>query len=268
MQPQQNLGVQFYTFGLFDRAGIPHAVFTRLGGISPPPWASLNVGGTVGDEPRRVRENRERSFRAVNRDPVTIFDVWQVHGTDAVRALAPRQPDAGYTRGDILLTDRKAVSLFMRFADCVPVLLADRSGRAVGMVHAGWKGTVKGAAGSAVESFCSLFGIPPEDILAGIGPSIGPDHYEIGADVAALVQDAFPEQRDRFLRVVDGSTYFDLWEANRWQLQSAGVRDIEMAGMCTACQPRLWYSHRGERGQTGRFGALIAVPAPEASETG
>ena len=117
-------------------ANIPHAFFMRHGGVSPAPWASLNVGGGVGDNLERVIENRHRSFRALGRDPVSVFDVWQVHGNDVVCADTPRLKDEPYTKADCILTDAPQVSLFMRFADCVPIMLYDPYRRIVGLAHA------------------------------------------------------------------------------------------------------------------------------------
>jgi hypothetical protein len=150
----------------------------------------------------------------------------------------------------------------MRFADCVPVLLHDPVRGVVGLAHAGWMGTVRGTITAAVSAMQSGFGSAPEDIRAGIGPSIGPDHYQVGEDVAAQVRQAFGPDSDRLLAVRDGSIFFDLWAANRLHLQRAGVRQIELAGLCTACHLDDWYSHRAEHGRTGRFGALIALGGP------
>src|SRR5512140_3241218 len=119
-----NNGVRYYTFDVFPRT-VHQAVFTRQGGVSPAPWASLNVGGTVGDDRQRVQENRIRSFAALGRRIESLFDVWPVHSADAVFADAPRPPEVDHTRADIILTDRPAVTLYMRFADCVPILLHD-----------------------------------------------------------------------------------------------------------------------------------------------
>jgi copper oxidase (laccase) domain-containing protein len=103
------------------------------------------------------------------------------------------------------------------------------------------------------------FGSTPGDILAGIGPSIGPDHYEVGPDVVSQVRQAFGQSASRLLTDHAGATHFDLWTANRLALEKAGVWQIELAGLCTACHTEDWYSHRAERGRTGRFGAIIAL---------
>jgi len=253
-----NNGVRYYRFEIFP-SFIAQAVFTRHGGVSPAPWDSLNVGGTVGDEVARVRENRARSFAALGRSPESIFDVWQVHSAEAVRAGAPRDLSQDPLRADIILTDRPEVSLYMRFADCVPILLHDPQQGVVGLAHAGWQGTVRGAAAAAVRAMYEGYGSKPEDILAGIGPSIGPDHYEVGADVISQVEQAFGPGAEGVIERRAGRTYLDLWKANYAQLQNSGVRQIEVAGLCTGCHLDDWYSYRLEKPKTGRFGALIAL---------
>jgi hypothetical protein len=213
----------------------------------------------VGDDPQRVRLNRTRAFEALERDPVTLYDVWQVHGTTVAVAEAPRPPEAPYIQADAILTDRPGVTLLMRFADCVPLLFHDPVHRVAGIAHAGWLGTVRGVAAATVAAMQSRFGTDPADLLAAIGPSIGPDHYEIGPDVVTQVQQAFGPQSTAVLHASSGRITFDLWAANRLLLEAAGVGRIEVAGQCTACHPDDWYSHRLEKGRTGRFGAMIAL---------
>jgi YfiH family protein len=252
-------GLRYYTFDIFP-ATLTQAVFTRRGGVSPAPWDALNVGGTVGDEAARVRENRRRSFDAAGRQLDSMFDVWQVHSAEVMMARAARNTEEDYHKADIIITDRPEVTLFMRFADCVPVLLHDPVQAVVGMVHAGWLGTVRAASRAAVEAMVAQYGSRPGDIMAGIGPSIGVDHYEVGVDVLAEVKSAFGAAEPELIQKRDGKTYLDLWAANRVQLEQAGIRQIEVAGLCTACHTDDWFSHRAENGKTGRFGALIALP--------
>jgi len=254
----QHNGLRYYTFDILPK-NIVQAVFTRQGGVSPRPWNSLNVGGSVGDDLAHVRENRIRSFKALGRAPYSIHDVWQVHSADVVYAGAPRSLDTDYQKADILLTDNPQVTLFMRFADCTPILLYDPVRKVIGIVHSGWLGTVRSAARVAAEAMQERYGSNPADILAAIGPSIGPDHYEIGEDVIAQVRNTFGANADSLLKEHGESIHFNLWEANRILLEDAGVEQIEIASICTACHPDDWFSHRGEKGKTGRFGALIAL---------
>jgi len=251
-------GVRYLTFDAFPK-NIVHAIFTRQGGLSPTPWDSLNVGGTVGDERERVLENRYRAFRALGRDPHSMFDVWQVHSADVVITQAPHLSQPPEFKADAILTDRPGVTLFMRFADCVPILLHDPKKGLIGIAHAGWQGTVKKIAKATVDAMQAAYGSNPADILAAIGPSIGPDHYEIGPDVIERVRASFDGDSDMLLHPHDGRVHLDLWAANRLTLEQAGVEQVEVAGLCTACVPDDWFSHRAQKGKTGRFGALIAL---------
>jgi polyphenol oxidase len=256
----QHNSIRYYAFDLFP-PDIVQGVFTRRGGVSPAPWESLNVGGTVGDETGRVQQNRVRSFEALGRQLGSMFDVWQVHSSDAVFADAPRPAEAPYQKADIIFTDRPEVTLYMRFADCVPILLHDPRRRVVGIAHAGWLGTVRFTAAAAVRAMVEHYGSRPEDIQAAVGPSIGPDHYEVGPDVIARVQESFGPDAAPLIVERGGKQHFDLWQANRLQLEQAGVGQIELAGLCTACHLDDWFSHRAVKGRTGRFGALIALGA-------
>ena len=243
----------------FDSLQTKHAIFTRHGGVSPQPWVSLNVGGTVGDDLARVRHNRLLSFEAMDCPPESIFDVWQVHSADAVCARAPRPVDESYRQADIILTDQRQVTLFMRFADCVPIMVHDPRNGVIGIAHAGWMGTLRDVASATVEALKKNYGSDPREIIACIGPSIGPDHYEIGADVILQVMQKFGDESELILTSHQGKIHFNLWETNRLLLERAGVEKIEIAGVCTACDTGDWFSHRAEKGRTGRFGALMAL---------
>jgi YfiH family protein len=252
----QHNGLRYFQF---EALNTRHALFTRHGGVSPEPWSSLNVGGTVGDELDRVKKNRELSFRALGRQPDSIFDVWQVHSSDVVCAHAPRVEGDSLRQADVILTDRPEVTLFMRFADCVPILFHDPRRAVVGVAHAGWMGTLRDVPSAAVNALKTNYGCNPADILAFIGPSIGPDHYEIGADVILQVMQKFGDDSEQVLQSYNGKIHFDLWRTNQILLERTGIEKIENAGICTACHTEDWFSHRAEKGRTGRFGALISL---------
>ncbi len=253
----QVAAIRYYTFESLAHPGITQAVFTRRGGVSPAPWDSLNVGGYLGDDLEHTYQNRALSFQAVGREPASVYDVWQVHSDQVICADAPRR--APHLQADAILTDSPAVTLFMRFADCVPIFLHDPVRGVVGLAHAGWQGTVKGIARLAVEAMQARYGSRPADIRAGIGPSIGAHHYTVGAEVIARARASFGEAAATFLPEADGAVQFDLWAANRFLLEQAGVFRVEVSGLCTACHPEDWFSHRAQKGHTGRFGALLAL---------
>jgi polyphenol oxidase len=250
--------LKYFVFDSFPQDKIGHGIFTRLGGVSPDPWRSLNMGGLVNDSKENIIENRRRLFDSMGRPVESLFDVWQIHSASVINTQIPRPLHEEHRKADGILTDNPNITLLMRFADCVPVVLFDPVKKVVGLVHAGWQGTVKEIAGEAVQQMRLLYGCLPENILAGIGPSIGVDHYEVGEDVVTCVETVFGDYSKLLLKHKNLThAHFDLWQANKWVLEKNGVKNIEIAGICTACNVKEWYSHRGENGKTGRFGAVI-----------
>jgi YfiH family protein len=260
MQPLMVDGLTCYQFESFAAHGIPHGVFARHGGVSPEPYASLNMSVSTGDSPENVHHNRGRAFRALGRNPDTLADLWQVHSTDVIVADAPNGTRQYLAKADTLLTDQPAVTLFLRFADCVPILLLDRRRQAVGVVHAGWRGTLKQAVAAAVGAMGERYGSNPADLVAGIGPSIGPCHYAVGPEVVAETRQVFGADSEGLLPAVNGGHHLDLWAANETTLRRSGVEQVEVARMCTYCHSHDFYSHRAQGSRTGRFGALIGLP--------
>lgn len=258
--PFRQIGtLRYYGFDLLEKEGLFHAAITREGGVSPPPWNSLNLGGSGGDDRSRIIQNRDLLFQAFNISGKNIFDVWQVHGDTVICSDRPRDPEKPHQKADAIITDRRNIVLLMLFADCVPIILYDPVQEAVGIAHAGWKGTVLKVAAKTVKQMGICYGSEPENIRAVIGPSIGPDHYSIGTDVIQSVRDSFGFMADDFIRSDNHGVKFDLWESNRFILENSGVKQIEVAGICTACHTKDWFSHRAENGQTGRFGVLVGL---------
>lgn len=252
--------LRYYSFSSLDPHPLTQAIFTRQGGMSLAPWESLNVGGTVGDDPDSVAGNIRGIFRAMGFDPNSYFDVWQVHSARVQVVESPRS-DLEIPRADSMITNNPQVTLFMRFADCVPIYLYDPVGHAAGIVHAGWKGVIKDAPGAAVRAMVKSFGSNPSDLLAAIGPSICVDCYPIGEEVVEMVKGVFKNGRSNHLVEQGDQILFNLWSACQSRLKAEGVEQIEQSSICTATNPKDWYSHRGERGNTGRFAALIRLRA-------
>ncbi len=250
----------FYRFEQAADAGLTHGVFTRRGGVSEMPYASLNVGATVGDRPDHVLANRQRMAAVLDVREADIRTAWQVHSADVLVVRRGDVQDWPPPRADALITADSGVPLAMRFADCVPLLFYDPVKQVLGLAHAGWRGTIAGVGPATVETMVAAFGSQPADIIAGIGPSIGPQHYEVGPEVAARVREMFDDMAG-LLRPSgrDGHAYLDLWEANRRMLAAAGVQQIEVAGICTYEHVDEFYSHRAEHGRTGRFGMLAVL---------
>ncbi len=251
-------GLRYYSFEIFSDT-LTQAVFTRRGGVSPAPWHSLNLGGAVGDDPAHVVENRLRLFSAMRRSPASMRDVWLVHSTDIIYADSLRPLDTPTPKADIIFTNNPNVSLFMRFGDCVPILFHDPVKKVIGIAHAGWLGTLRGVVGSAARGMQSHYGCDPKNIVAGIGPSIGVDHYEVGADVVSQFHEKYPQHAAEIVQTKNGNPHLDLWTANALQLKSVGVNQVQVSGVCTACHLDDWFSHRAEKGKTGRFGALMSL---------
>jgi len=249
-------GLLHARFETLERAGVPHAVCGRLGGLSRPPFDSLNTGSTVGDDPEAVAGNMRRICQVLGVAQARMVTAHLVHGT-RVAVVGPKHADSVVPETDGLVTLSPQVVLFLRFADCVPLLLHDTRTGAVGLGHAGWKGTLEGIASALVEAMQEAFHTRPEDLIAGIGPAIGPCCYEVGPDVADLVGHSTPELAPRVLWSKNGRSHLDLWQANRLQFLSAGVGEVQVADICTACRRDLFFSHRGDSGRTGRFGVAI-----------
>jgi polyphenol oxidase len=187
----------------------------------------------------------------------SIYDVWQVHSSDIVHTEAPRPLDVEHIKADAIVTTNPEVTLFMRFADCVPVMMYDPKKKVAAIVHAGWQGTVKKIAAKTVDYLVAKFAVDPANLVAGIGPSIGPCHYQVGEEVVRAVKEQFPQDHDELIITNEGKWFFDLWRCNELQLSNNGVGSIEVARLCTACDTGTWFSHRAEKGKTGRLGAAI-----------
>ncbi|NOZ06828.1 MAG: peptidoglycan editing factor PgeF [Chloroflexi bacterium] len=251
-------GVVFYQFTMLGNNGLfSHGIFSRRGGVSRPPWHSLNVGRTVGDDAAAVQTNHQRIYNTLNLPAAHRATARQVGGA---QVACVTEEDAGYIfpATDALVTNVPGVPLVMRFADCLPIVLYDRVQGVAGLVHAGWKGTVRRIVQAAVQTMTRKYGCLPANIRAGIGPGIGPCCYEVGADVIRLVRQELPYPRLLESRA-HGHAHLDLWEANRVLLAETGVTQIELAGLCTACHTDEWFSHRREHGRTGRFAVVIAL---------
>jgi polyphenol oxidase len=252
-------GLVYLQFESFQKFPLFHGIFTRHGGVSRASYQSLNTGGTVGDDPQAVLENHKRIYRTAGFDFSSRFDVWQVHGNKILKTDAPRPVDVPHPKADGIITDHPDVTLFMRFADCVPLLMFDPLHHAIGIIHAGWQGTCKKIAQAGVEAMVSAFNSDPAHLLVGIGPSICSSCYEVGEDVRQAFEESFGPAWINYFQKVEKRWHLDLWRVNANVLREAGVRHIETAKICTACHLDDWYSHRAEKGRTGRFAVLMGL---------
>ncbi len=258
MQKQIRHGVAFYTFDTLNHThALVHGISTRHGGVSPAPFHTLNLGQSVGDDRANVAQNHQRLYNALGLDLHATIDARQAQA-DSVAIVEERHRGACIPNVDALLTRTPNLPLLLRFADCVPIVMFDPVRRAIGIVHAGWRGTVLKIATRAAQGMFDSFGTRPRDLIVGIAPSIGPCCYRIGDDVIAQVRTAFANADELLIPQSDG-IHFDLWQANAQQFRALGVEQIEMANLCTAHRTDDFYSWRAEKAMTGRFGAIIAL---------
>lgn len=259
-------GVWYGWFSHFNSATVAHAVSTRLGGRSQAPFATLNLGLHTGDAEDAVRLNRKMFCQATGIELSKVVTAEQVHGSRVMLVEAADAGKGAYEFGDALaaadalITNTPDLPLLLFFADCVPVLIVDPVNKAIGVSHAGWKGTVAKIAQKTVLAMRDHFGTRPQECLVGIAPSIGPCCYEVDDVVASQCKAQF-EHWQAMLKPEGEKWRLNLWLANQIQLAEIGVltRNIEISGVCTACNTSLFFSYRAERGLTGRIGAVISL---------
>jgi polyphenol oxidase len=266
MQQKEQNGIVYFQFEQLHEpergnGRVRHAVFGRRGGVSPAPFASLNLSVSVPDEKERVYANRRRAYALFGRDTDSVVHAHLVHGR-AVARVTTTDNATWVEHIDGLITNEPGCALTMNYADCTPIFLYDPVHQAIGLGHAGWQGCVVDLPGAMVRAMQAAFGSRPEQLRAGIGPCIGPCCYEVGEPVITAVQQAFT-QAAKLLIPQPGRTrpHFDLPAANRHNLLRAGLGPdrIEPSAFCTACRTDLFFSHRAEQGRTGRFGAIFLL---------
>jgi YfiH family protein len=251
--------------GKLAALGLLHGFSTRQGGVSRGAFSSLNLSRDVDDEPAAVEENRRRLARLGAFEPDRLVEMRQEHSDRVIVLPAGQEPPAD-ARGDALIAFGRDAVLGIRTADCLAVLLADRRRRAVAAVHAGWRGTLAEVVRRAVEELARR-GCDPGDLVAALGPCIRACCFTVGPEVA----ERFVREQDPGLarRDGEGRWHVDLAGANRRQLIRAGVPDaaIEDLSLCSACRAELFFSHRRDRGRTGRNLAFISL-APAGGPAG
>ena len=225
------------------------AFSTRLGGVSEGAFASLNLGVYTDDEPTNVHENRKRLCGRVGVDPETATMAWQYHSAVVAKAdgRGVVTPGLEFERCDGLWTDEPGRAVMLLTADCLPIAITRTNGRpAVAVLHAGWRGLLAGIAEAGARA------LGGGSLAAAVGPGIGPCCYEVGDEVAASF-------RERFGHDVVVGRRLDLAEAAERALRAAGCETVERVGLCTSCDEELFFSHRRDRGRTGRQGIVAAL---------
>ena len=260
-------GIATVTFPrLADENVLRHAVSTRTGGVSRGSHRSLNISHKVQDDPSRVRENRTLLSRALGMDLNRVVYVDQVHGDRVLKLDAANRPSEGDSlgEGDGLITNEKGIPIMLLVADCLPVFFYDSTHQAVGLAHAGWRGTVSHVAAKTLLAMGEAYGTRPEEVRAVLGPSIGACCYEVGKDVLKEFAEVFPWSEEVFQKSSQQHWKLDLAEANARQLLEIGLKEENLirSGLCTIRHNDLFYSHRAEAFEsqaTGRFGAFMML---------
>lgn len=292
--------VRYVQFGHFLQfPDLIHASFTRLGGYSKTPYRGLNVACSTGDDFESVIRNRLLALQALRIGAYPCATMWMVHGAEVAvldgdgwddwrtdwshRSYQVDQHELIWTtkprrKADALITRHRGVALAMSSADCVSLMFYDPVEGAIGIAHAGWRGTARGIAAATIDAMSEQFGSLACNIRAGIGPSIGSCCYEVTEEVRNIFMGQQEFDRDpidvRYRNLVRESAVFtvrglhgrsslrlDMWETNRNQLLMSGVlpEHIESSELCTSCEKERFFSHRGEHGKAGRFPSILAL---------
>jgi YfiH family protein len=258
-------GVVVYVSPQLEQIGVHHGFSTRIGGTSPAPFDSLNLGNPNGvelqDDRSRIAGNYDRLLVAVGLAGRPRYFVHQVHGAEV--AVVRSSMFSVDQKADALATELPGTVVSVRVADCCPVLLSSKDGRAVAAIHAGWRGTVGGVIPATIKVLCELSGAKPTDLLAAVGPCIGMDAFEVGPEVLAEFAREFGGDA-LIRRRPDGKGHADVPGGCRTQLIRAGVPAdrIDTTDRCTFRDAGEFFSHRRDRGVTGRMAAVIAPVAP------
>ncbi len=251
--------IKLYEFELFKTdTQIVHGIFTRQGGTSSEPFDSLNIGLNSGDEQSAIDRNRKLIIIKMGMKPLVFLN--QVHGND-VKVLKKDDNDLSesfepgketYT-ADSIITDMTDVFLVIQVADCQAVMLYDKKKKIIANIHSGWRGSIDNIIGKTVDTMISEFGCRPEEIIAGISPSLGPCCSEF-----INYKKEIPKRLWTYK--IKNKDYFDFWEMSRDQLLDKGIKNehIENMALCTKCNTDVFYSYRGEK-TTGRFACVIAM---------
>ena len=244
--------------------GVTHGFSTRLGGVSPAPWDSLNLGVGRGDTMENVQENYRRFCVVLGMDDRRAVLSKQIH-EDVVRHVT--EADAGkglyrdrdYSSVDGMVTNVPHLPLVVFSADCNVILFYDPVRRAIGACHAGWRGTALGIAKKTAQEMVRLFGCNPANIRAAIGPAIGQCCFETDEDVPAALRDALGAEVEPYITWNGTKYHIDLKAVNALWLRKAGVETIDICDHCTACRPDLYWSHRKMGNVRGAQIAMISL---------
>jgi YfiH family protein len=259
--------VVYLTIPAFEETGmVKHCFTTRVGGVSKGIYDSLNTSDDKEDPIENVHRNLELVCNAIGIDYTRLVFSDQIH-EDNIRVVTEEDIGKGLrVSSDIvnidgLMTNVRGIPLITFYADCVPLFFLDKKNKAIAAVHSGWKGTVLKIGAKTINQMNKYYGTKPEDCLVGIGPSIGPDCFEVGPEVAQEFKDNFDNWNEFIEPFGAGKFKIDLWKVNKLMLTELGVPDenITVSGFCTMCNEDLFFSYRRDKGRTGSMSAIMEL---------
>lgn len=260
-------GLVYLTIPVFENTGmVKHCFTTRIGGVSEGIYKSLNTSLEKDDPAENVHKNLERVCGTIGIDYKKLVLSHQTH-KDIIRVVTEADIGKGITvpsdikDTDGLMTNIPGIPLITFYADCVPLFFLDTKKRAIALSHSGWKGTVQKIGAKTIRQMAEVYGTKPEDCLAGIGPSIGLECFEVGPEVVEEFKANFDNWEEFTEPFRDGKYKIDLWKANKLMLIAQGVpeKNITVSGFCTRCNEELFFSHRRDKGRTGSMSAIIEL---------
>ena len=265
---KEKRGIKYYQIESFNKTGlVDHCFSTRIGGVSTRSYDSLNLGLHVNDDKQKVIKNRKKLMHLFSSKVDDLIAGEQVHGTN-IRVVG--QQDCGQgavdyqtslSETDALITVEQGIILSSYYADCTPLFFLAPSIPAVGLAHAGWKGTVNKIGQKTALQMKENWGVDLTKLLVGIGPHIGSCCYQIGQDVVKKVATAFDDWRSLLETGRSKQWKLDLAKANRIQLEKIGIKtgNITISNLCTSCRDDYFYSYRRDDGRTGRMASIIKI---------
>lgn len=268
MTLNENMGVPYLTYNALSNIDfIKHAFSTKHGGVSTGEWTSMNFAFSRGDKPENVIENYKIFSKAVGFEYESLVTSSQDHNT-YVRPVTKAECGIGIWREkdiqsvDALITNESGVTLVTHYADCTPLFFVDKVGKAIGLAHAGWRGTVGKIGSEVIDKMCSLYGSKAENIVVCIGPAISSCCYEVDKDCAEHFYNLKELDNSKFIFPKnDGKYMIDLLEANKQIVMQSGVKEenIIKSDLCTKCNSDLLWSHRATNGHRGTMCAFMCI---------
>jgi len=238
-----------------------HALSTRKGGVSNIPFNSLNVGIHVGDEVKSVIENRKKVCQAIGASTENFVAMQQAHTANVTVIKSERDFggfiswEGGHRNVDAVVTNLKNVTLFTMAADCAMTLFFDPAQKVLCLAHCGWRGALLNIYSNVIKVMSLEYGTKPENLFAGISPTISCKSYQVGEELIKKLNYLYePEIASNFYKIENDGYHLDIQAILLYQLEGLGVKKVEVANICTAENTDLFYSHRQEKGKTGRFG--------------